>query len=105
MKQRCSVHRDKYRQWEGRGIKVCDEWRESFTTFKDWAEANGYKEDLTIDRIDVNGNYEPSNCRWADNDTQAHNKQLDKLYTYNGKTMSIKDWCKEIGFYWTIFHK
>ena len=94
MKQRCSVHRDKYKQWEGRGIKVCDEWRESFTVFKDWAEANGYKEDLTIDRIDVNGNYEPSNCRWITKQEQQFNKTNTRYFEYKGQKKCLAEWAE-----------
>ena len=59
----------------GRGITVCDEWKNSFESFYEWAMSNGYREDLTIDRINVNGNYEPSNCRWATIAEQQANKR------------------------------
>ncbi len=97
MKQRCSVHRDKYKQWEGRGIKVCDEWRDSFTAFKDWAEASGYKEDLTIDRIDVNSNYEPSNCRWITKREQQFNKTNTRYFEYKGQKKCLAEWAEIFG--------
>ena len=80
IRQRCNDPSHKsYKNYGGRGIRVCDEWND-FMTFKDWAIRNGYDEsaeygDCTIDRIDVNGNYEPSNCRWVDMKIQACNKR------------------------------
>lgn len=106
MKSRCYCKTNKkYKSYGGRGITMCDEWLNDFKAFYDWSMVNGYSEKLTIDRIDVDGNYEPSNCRWATLKEQDNNKRLDKLYTYNGKTMSARDWCKEIGFYWSFFNK
>lgn len=76
MKTRCyNANSKKYHHYGGRGIIICDEWLTSFAKFREWALTNGYTDKLSIDRIDVNGNYEPSNCRWADDLTQRHNRR------------------------------
>lgn len=86
-----------YSHYGGVGITVFDKWRNSFETFRNWALSNGYQEDLSIDRIDFNGNYEPSNCRWVDIKTQQNNKRNNRLLTYNGETKSLTQWSREIG--------
>ncbi len=79
MKSRCNNPDDKnYADYGGRGIKVCKEWNESPKSFIEWALNNGYKEKLSIDRINVNGNYEPGNCRWTDSETQCLNQRIRK---------------------------
>lgn len=85
MKKRCSPNQERTREWYyGKGIRVCDEWM-SFQPFKDWAYANGYEEDrrLSIERKDVNGNYEPSNCKWIPLSRQQDNR-TDTIWVYIG---------------------
>lgn len=83
--------------WYGyKGIKVYREWLDNRTTFFEWAINNGYKDNLTIDRIDVNGNYEPNNCRWITNKEQQNNRTNNIRLTYNGKTQTISQWADEL---------
>lgn len=98
MKNRCTCKswRD-YKNYGGRGITVCEEWMHSFENFRDWALANGYQDDLTLDRIDVNGNYEPSNCRWATLKQQANNTRKNHYLEYKGEVKTIKQWSEELG--------
>lgn len=78
MRQRCQNEmRPEFHNYGGRGITVCDEWQD-YEPFAAWAKANGYADNLSIDRIDVDGNYEPSNCRWATAKEQANNKRKPK---------------------------
>lgn len=97
MKKRCdNSNFSAYHRYGGRGIKVCDEWQ-AFEPFYEWAMGNGYSNELTIDRIDVNGNYEPSNCRWATIEEQANNTSRNRYLTFNGETHTIAEWAKILG--------
>lgn len=99
MKQRC--YNPKNTKWDcygGRGIKICDEWLQDRQKFEQWSLTHGYEEGLTIDRIDVNGNYEPDNCRWITNKEQQSNRRLYKGgVEYNGKRYAFKDLCNQFG--------
>ena len=86
-----------YKYYGGRGILVCKEWYEDFMIFYQWAIANGYKDNLTIERIDVNGNYEPSNCKWIPRSEQTKNTRLTKPISYNGKSQILPMWADELG--------
>ena len=93
IKQRCNNSNNIwYKNYGARGIKICDEWLNDFITFYDWAINNGYKDNLTIDRIDVNGNYEPNNCRWATKKTQQNNMRSNRHLTYNNETHTMAEW-------------
>ena len=98
MKQRCENENCHcYRYYGERGISICNEWKNDFLKFKEWADKTGYKANLTIDRIDVNGNYNPDNCRWATAKEQCRNKTNNHLETYLGKTMCLTSWAEYIG--------
>lgn len=93
IKQRClNPNQPSYINYGGRGITICDEWKNDFMSFYNWSMQNGYAEKLTIDRINNDGNYEPSNCRWVDRKTQNNNTRANHLLTYNGKTLNISQW-------------
>lgn len=97
MRARCHNKNGKrYKDYGGRGITVCDEWQE-FLPFYNWSMANGYKDNLTIDRIDVNGNYEPSNCRWVTMEEQQKNKRNTIKYTYKGEEYTTSEIAKKLG--------
>lgn len=87
-----------YKNYGGRGISVCEEWY-NYIQFANWALNNGYKDNLTIDRINNNGNYEPSNCKWSTIQEQHNNRRNSRLETINGKTKTVAEWAKEYGLY------
>lgn len=98
MKRRCYNKNDEFYKWYGgRGIKICDEWLSDFMNFYNWAIANGYDENAprgkcTIDRIDVNGDYEPSNCRFVTNKKQQNNRNDNCYITYKNQTHTLAEW-------------
>jgi hypothetical protein len=92
MKYRClNSHYTEYHLYGGRGITVCNEWL-TFENFAKWALANGYKEGLSIDRIDANGNYERNNCKWSTAKEQANNKRNNHFITCEGETHTLAEW-------------
>ena len=95
MKHRCSNPNCRaYKNYGGRGITVCEEWQQ-YQPFRDWALHNGYSDELTLDRMDTNGNYEPDNCRWITKQEQCFNKRTSHLVTYQGVTQTVSQWAKE----------
>lgn len=98
MKQRClDPNSSNYANYGGRGITICDEWLDDYIKFYDWALSNGASKEMTLDRIDVNGDYEPSNCRWADAYTQANNTRQNRFIEYNGERLSVMQWSRITG--------
>lgn len=96
MLDRCfNIKNPQYESYGARGILVCDEWFE-YVPFRDWALANGYSKELSIDRIDNDKGYYPENCRWATAVQQANNTRKTRLVSYNGKTQSISEWAREL---------
>ncbi|MGI9491753.1 MAG: hypothetical protein ACR2QF_05050 [Geminicoccaceae bacterium] len=98
MVRRCTQPwRDNYRYYGGRGIKVCDDWKNDPKAFYDWALSNGYKENLSIERIDVDGNYEPSNCKFVPWEKQSANRRNNIKITFAGQTKCLTAWAREFG--------
>lgn len=98
IKDRCLNSNDvAYNNYGGRGIKICEEWANDFMTFCNWSYSNGYNETLTIDRIDNNGNYEPSNCRWVERKTQQNNRRNNHYITINNETKTLQEWGESTG--------
>lgn len=96
MKNRCNcAGNNGYKNYGARGIKVCDEWNKSYINFKEWALKNGYKDGLSIDRVNVNKDYEPNNCRWVTIKEQANNRRSNHLITYKGETHNITEWARK----------
>ena len=111
MKGRCYCESDKsFSDYGGRGVSVCDEWRDSFDAFFDDVSKldNFDKKGYSLNRIDNEGNYEPGNVEWADHATQQNNKRSNRLIAYKGKTQTLGQWCKELGLdyrrvWWRIY--
>lgn len=106
MKARCFCKTNKeYPTWGGRGIIVCDEWKDDYAAFRDWSMENGYSDDLTIDRIDVNGDYCPENCRWVDWKTQAANRRDTMHFVVNGEDKTLSQLSDEYGIKYTTLYQ
>lgn len=98
MKKRCNNRKCKnYKDYGARGIQVCEEWSQNFTNFYNWAIENGYGENLSIDRVNVNGDYEPSNCRWVTQTEQTRNARSNVKITIKGQTKLLSEWARESG--------
>ncbi len=94
-----------YKYYGGRGIKVCDRWLNSFENFRE-DMGSTWKKGLSIDRIDVDGNYEPGNCRWVHVGRQSGNRRSNRLLTFEGKTKTIADWAELLGMSrYTLYYR
>lgn len=101
MRQRCSnPNHIVYRYYGGRGIKVCDSWDNNFIQFYDWAMANGYSEELEIDRVNNTGDYSPNNCRWTTRTENLNNMRNNLLVDVDGHTYTISQLARKIGMHY-----
>lgn len=102
IKRRCYTKTNPYyKYYGGCGVKMCDEWRVSFSSFYDWSMGNGYDKDAkqgdcTLDRIDANGNYCPENCRWVSMKEQNFNRKANLILEYQGKKQCLAEWADEL---------
>ena len=97
IKQRCfNPNHKAYHRYGGRGVTMCDEWRNSFPAFRGYA-SRGYATGLCLDRIDTDGNYEPNNVRWSSRKGQANNRATNVVLTHDGLTMTLKQWSEHRG--------
>lgn len=107
IKKRCYQKSSKtFAYYGARGIKMCDEWLLDYMSFRNWAMDNGYEKTLSIDRINVNGNYEPNNCRWLTMDKQKLNTTKSRMITVAGITKNLCQWAADSGIgHTTILHR
>lgn len=106
IKKRCTnKNASNYDDYGGRGISICDIWLDSWDEFREWSYANGYSDELSIDRIDVNGDYSPDNCRWVGRVVQANNRRSSKHIYYNNETHTMAEWAKILDIPYKRFHK
>lgn len=107
IKARCKNPKEKaYKYYGAKGIKICPEWEYNFLEFKNWAEHSGYKENLTIERKDVNKDYCPENCTWIAKEEQQTNKSNTLYYEFLGFNMRLKEWAKLFGIdYQTLYRR
>jgi hypothetical protein len=103
MKERCADIKNK--DYGGRGIEVCRQWLEDYRVFYDWAMANDYSDDLSIDRINNDKGYFPENCRWSSRVIQANNTHKNVYITYNGETLSYSQWARKLNISLTSFRR
>lgn len=95
IKTRCTNKNEiSYKRYGARNIKICAEWKDNFSSFYEWAINNGYADNLTIERINVNGNYEPHNCTWIPSEQQAQNRTTSKLINIDNTTHCLKEWAR-----------
>lgn len=105
MKERCyNTASNRYYRYGARGIKICDEWLSDINAFRKWAIDNGYKEGLSIDRIDNDGDYSPNNCRWIKPSEQWNNTSKTVLIEYNGKSQTLTQWANELNIPTSTLH-
>lgn len=98
IKSRCyNEKNNRFKDYGDRGIKMCDEWKNNSSLFVKWSMENGYADNMSIDRIDNDGDYCPNNCRWVLLKEQAQNKRNSILFTFYGVTKNLKEWCECIG--------
>lgn len=106
MIERCyDKNNQSYKNYGGRGITVCDEWKNNITVFYNWAMVNGWCKGLEMDRKENNGNYEPDNCRFITPAQNSRNRRSNVVVTYNNKTMVLKDWATELEIKYKLLHK
>ena len=105
IKDRCYNKNNKSYKWYGeKGVKVCKEWIDNPKLFENWALSNGYKDNLTIDRINNDGDYCPDNCRWADTETQCNNRESNIKIKIGNTTKSLLEWCKIFDVDYSVVH-
>lgn len=106
MKTRCyNKNYFLYHRYGGRGISVCDEWKNSFENFREWALKNGWNESLSLDRIDNDGNYQPDNCKWSTVVEQSNNRRTNRMITYKGVTDTMANWSRNTGLPYYIIQR
>lgn len=109
MLERCYYQKhDSYALYGGRGVIICDEWKESYIAFSEWAKSSGYRIDKSIDRIDPDGNYEPSNCRWSTGKQQSRNRRpmvVGIRVSFNGENLNLSEWARKLHINYTTLVK